>query len=697
MKRLSRVVLFIWSALLIMGGLTACGIKAQLKRADKKFAIGEYYDAADTYKQIYPRISAKKDKKTKGYVAFRQGECYRILNISRAESAYKNALRYKYQLQDSTLYLRLAQVQAYLGKYKDAEKNFALYLNLDSANYIAQAGLYSCQQVSGWKKIPSRYRVSLSKEFNAKKSSNFAPSFIGSDGDAILFTSNRQSKKKGKKNLLHPSPVTGAYTFNIYTARKDANGQWGEILLPEGIYEDGAVAQSENENENDTTNSSTKASPAEMGVACTTSDGKTMFFTYSKPINGQDLGAKIYQSDRVGGEWGEPKEVKLFLDSSITVGHPSINASGDTLYFASDAPGGHGGKDIWMAELIDGHWINVQNLGDEINTSGDEMYPYIRSNGVLYYATNGHPGYGGLDIYKAIPIGRDTAGLYLWDQYNLGIPFNSQGDDFGITFAGNTENGYFSSNRGQKKGLDQIYEFILPEMILAVEGTIRDRAGDPISNATLRLVGNDGTNQKLQARRDGTYYLRLNKGTKYAMLASARGYLNERYTFSTFDLTDSHTYEQDFSLALVSKPITMNNIFYEFGKWELTPESEEGMQSLVKLLNDNPNITIELSAHTDMKGDSLYNLNLSEKRAQSCVNYLIAHGIERERLTPVGYGEQKPVVADQALHKRYPFISVDQVLTPEYILTLNEEQQEICNTLNRRTEFKVLKTTYKLY
>jgi len=281
--------------------------------------------------------------------------------------------------------------------------------------------------------------------------------------------------------------------------------------------------------------------------------------------------------------------------------------------------------------------------------------------------------------------------------YNMGLPFNSSGDDFGITFEGKTENGYLSSSRGQKKGLDQIYRFVLPEMVFAVEGTVTDQVGEPVSEATIRLVGNDGTNQKLQVRKDGTYRITLSKDVRYVMLATARGYLNMKQDLQTMELDDSRTYTQDFQLTMISKPVTMDNIFYEFGKWDLTPESETGMQSLVKLLTDNPNITIELSAHTDMVGDSVFNLRLSEKRAQSCVKYLIDHGIEAERLTPVGYGKQRPVVADKAMSKRYRFIPLGQELTPEFILTLNEKQQEICNQINRRTEFRVLKTTYKMY
>ena len=279
----------------------------------------------------------------------------------------------------------------------------------------------------------------------------------------------------------------------------------------------------------------------------------------------------------------------------------------------------------------------------------------------------------------------------------MGAPFNSNGDDFGITFAGATENGFFSSNRGQKKGFDLIYSFVLPQLEFIIEGNVTDNNGEHLADATLRLVGNDGTNVKTQIRRDGTYRLKLNKDTRYAMLVNARGYLNEKQIFTTEGLKDSYTYEHNFVLSPISKPVKMGNIFFKFGSWELSPDSEDGLNALIKLLNDNPNITIEMAAHTDMVGNNEANQELSLKRAKSVVDYLIKHGIEQERLTPVGYGEEKPVVVDEVLHKQYPYLPKDQVLDEAFITTLSADKQEVCNSLNRRTEFRVLKTTYNLY
>ncbi|MBO4689965.1 MAG: PD40 domain-containing protein [Paludibacteraceae bacterium] len=684
------ILVCVWCALIC--ALCGCSVQQRIKRADKKFAIGEYFAAADIYKECYGRLSTKKDRDLKGYVAYQQGECYRIINNPRAANCYQSALRCKYYQQDSIIFLHTAQVLQYQGKYKDAAKSYELYLEAHPEDYVAKAGKYACLKIDEWKKETSRYKISEAKQFNVQRTSNFAPMFIGQQNDALMFSSNRQEKKTGSKKLKRPSNVTGQQLFQLFQTRKNAAGQWEEIVPAEGLA--GDQQQAEDQQQNDST--AKQAGSAEMGVCTFTRDGRTMYFTYSKPINGQDLGAKIYKSERASGEWGEAQELKIFADSSITVGHPALSPSGTTLYFVSDAPGGQGGKDIWVAELSGDSVVDPQPLPASINTSADEMYPYVHADGTLYFASNGHPGYGGLDIFKAEPdtTSKDTA---IWVLYNMGAPFNTNGDDFGITFDGNSQNGFFSSNRNDKKGFDKIYQFTLPEMEFLTEGLISDDQGNALSDATIRIVGSDGTNSKISARRDGTYKVKLKRDVKYVMLVTARGFLNTKEQFNTLDMKDSKTYHFDFVLNPISRPVKMENIFYEFGHWEITKASETELLNLVKLLQDNPNITIELSAHTDLVGNEQFNQELSQKRAQSCCDFLIKHGIEKERLTPVGYGKQKPVVADKTLHEKYKFIPQEQVLDEAFILSLPADQQEVCNQINRRTEFKVLKTTYKLY
>lgn len=668
---------------LLMLTSTGCSLQYQIKKADRKYDIGEYYDAAERYRKVYSKINPKTQRNLKATVAYRQAECYRILNnTSRAASGYKNAIRYGYATTDSLVFIQQARVLQYQGKYKDAEKSYLLYLDGHPGDYVATAGIYACRQIDEWKKTPTRYQFQPTKEMNGKRSSNGSPMFIGNNEDAVMFVSNRELQTTSKKKKKQVSPITGAPLFHLWSIRRDASGKWVDLAPAEGL------GDSSGDSEQKSDSARNASQDIEMGACCFSSDGRTMYLTYACPVPNEDRGAQIYISNRASGEWSAPQPLKLFADSSITCAHPTLCATGDTLYFVSDAPGGMGGKDIWYAEQEGSGWSAPTNAGSRINTAGDEMFPYMHANGTLYFASNGHPGYGGLDIFA---FDRDS------NLVNMGHPFNSQGDDFGITFAGNTQNGFFSSNRGQKRGYDQIYSFLLPEMVFEIQGRILDPEGNPVNDSQLRLIGNDGTNTRLSVKKDGSYRIRIKKDVRYAMLAGARGYLNAANRLSTEGESDSHTYTLDFTLAPVSRPVKMDNIFYQFGSHLLTADSEAGLQQLTKMLTDNPNITIELSAHTDMKGDSIYNQKLSLRRAQSVVDYLLKQGIEPERITPVGYGETKPVIVSDEQHRQYPFLPVEQELNEAFILSLNEEQQEICNTLNRRTEFRVLKTTYKLY
>ena len=640
---------------------TSCGINARIKKADKKYNIGEYYTAGEMYKSIYGRISYK-DKAKRAEIAYKQADCYKRLNHRRTAQVYNYAIRNNYP--DSIVYLRYAQVLQQNGKYADAAKQYKIYLESNPDDPVALDGLEACEQVSVWRTVPSRYKVRLATDFNAKRSSTFAPAFIGESADALIFTSNRNLTRAIGKN----SAITGVPENHMYSVRKNVTGKWEEVEKVEGLT-----------SEND------------EGVCSFTADGKTMYFTRSISVSGSDCGARIYMSSRAGGEWSEPQSLTLFQDSTITTAHPSISPDGLTLYFVSDAPGGFGGNDIWRATYEEGEWKAVENLGPEINTSEDEMFPTLRNDTTLYFSSRGHAGYGGLDLFKAVYTNEH------WQVENMGQPFNTNGDDFGITFAGATESGFFSSNRNDKKGYDAIYAFELPELVYQIEGKVTDYNGEPITDAYVRIVGSNGMNAKIQAKKDGSYRFKLAQNTDYVMLASCRGFLNQKQDVSTQGLTDSKSYKQDVLLTPISKPVTMDNIFYEFGKWDITPDSEASLLELVKLLNDNPNITIELSAHTDKVGNAEQNKILSEKRAQSVVNFLISKGIEKERLTPIGYGKEKPVVADKALHDKYPFIPIDTELNEAFIDSLTPEQQEIANQINRRTEFKVLKTTYKLF
>jgi len=224
-----------------------------------------------------------------------------------------------------------------------------------------------------------------------------------------------------------------------------------------------------------------------------------------------------------------------------------------------------------------------------------------------------------------------------------------------------------------------------------------DEKGTALPDAVIRLVSRSGVNARIRTKKDGTYRIKLEKDMDCIMLASSRGYLNQKNTVSTMGLNDSKIYTVNFQLSAISKPIQLENIFYEFGKWDLTPASENGLQVLVKILNDNPNITIEISANTDYVGNNESNKILSQKRAKSVVDYLISRNIASDRLSSVGNGEEKPVVVDADLAEKYTFLKENDVLDEGYVTKLTADQQTIVNQINRRTEFRVLKTTYKLF
>ena len=658
-KNLIYISLFIIALI----SLQSCGVKARIKKADKKFEIGEYYSAGEIYKSVYGKVSAK-DKPLRSRIAFQQGECNRLLNYYQAEKSYANAVKYEYA--DSIVYLRFAQVLQRNGKYADAAKYYAIYLKKDSSDILAKEGLKLLDLIKKLNAEAIPYKVKRADNFNVRRTNTFSPAYIGSDADMLFFTSTRSlNKKVVQKN----SAITGLPNNKIFFVRKNATGKWEK---PE------------------TVSSEDSASTTDDGVCSFSPDGKVMYFTRARQQIESAVGTEIYSSTRAGGTWSEPKRIKFFADSTVLVAHPAVAPDGETIYFVSDSPDGLGGKDIWKGKIEGDECKYIENLGKQINTPGDEMFPVIRQNGVLYFSSNGQPGYGGLDIFKAEKQKDET-----WIVRNVGAPVNSQADDYSMTFENNLEKGYFSSNRGEVRGYDALWSFEMASNEFVLEGKVLDDEKNPIADAVIRLVSNTGMNARLMTKKDGSYRIKLEKDMDCVMMASARGYLNSENKLSTNGLKESKTFNKDFTLQAIYKPIQLSNIFYEFGKWNLTPESEKGLQMLLKVLKDNPNISIELSAHTDYVSNNANNKVLSEKRAKSVVDYLIAAGIAPTRLTAVGFGEEKPYVVDANVAKGYPFLKENDVLDEAFILKLKPEQQELANQINRRTEFRVIKTNYK--
>ena len=647
--------------LLIVSSLYSCK-SAKLSDAEEKQRIGEYYEAAAIYRKVYTKTSPKK-RDLRGYIAYRMAECHRLINnTAKATSAYMNAIRYDYP--DSTVYLRMGQMLQKTGRYPEAIKNYDIYMENDPSNLLAINGIQGCELAPGWKKNPTRYEVRRMDKFNSRRG-EFSPMLAGDKYDQLYFASSRSKDKDAKV-----SAITGQNNNNLFLVKQDEKGAW---LAPVELEDEVNTEYDE-------------------GTPSFSPDGNTMYYTYCAQDPEGPRTAEIYISTRSSAKWGKGTRATIVKDSVTALGHPSISPDGKYLYFVSDAVGGFGGKDIFRARVAGNDFGPMENLGEEINTPGDEMFPYVRDSVTLYFASNGHPGMGGLDLFKAT---QDSTGK--WKVENLGAPINSMADDFGITFAGKEERGFFCSNRNDARGYDHIYSFERPTITIFIEGIVNDVDEYPIEDATVRIVGKDGLNVKVPVKKDGTYRVELERDIRYVMMASARGYLNQNYELHTGPEEKNETYIVDFFLSPISKPVVIDNIFYDFDKATLRPESKKALDEMIKMLNDNPNVTIELGAHTDRKGTDQYNERLAQRRAQSVVDYLIAGGIEAARLEAKGYGESVPKTINKKMAKQFDFLKEGDVLTEEFILALPPEQQEIADQINRRTEFKVLRTNYNLF
>ncbi len=643
--------------------LISCGIDKNLKKGEKFLSLGEYYDAADQFKQAYTKTPPK-ECENRGKLALKMARCYNKINSTpKAVNAYRNAIRYNQaSLDDRLAYARLLLKN---GEYKQAEKEFRILVDSMPDNILAQNGLKSAQMAPGWKKAGSRYQVKKMDVFTSRRA-DYSPMLLGDEYEQIYFTSTRNDAQGDEL-----SGITGTKAGDIFYSEKDDKGKWSR---PE------AIATGLN-------------TDYDEGACCFTPDGKEMYLTQCVTDPASPRFAQIVTSSRSDAAWGKVQKLEITQDTLSTYAHPAISPDGEWLYFVSDMPGGMGGYDIWRVRITPSGLGGVENLGTPINTPGDEMFPTFRPNGDLYFSSNGHIGMGGLDIYIA-RIDEKT------QQYKIehpGYPLNSEADDFGMTFEGPHNRGFFSSNRKDGRGYDHIYSFNNPEIVTTMKGWVYEKDGYELPAAQVMVVGNDGTYRKLPVKSDGSFTLPIHPEVDYLVMASCKGFLNHKEELRIDSAKESKEYVLQFPLASISAPVLIDNIFYDFDKATLTPASTQALDKLVALLKENSHVTIELSAHCDYKGNSEYNKRLSQRRAQSVVDYLIAHGIEKDRLTPVGYGKERPKTIRRKLTEKYPWLKEDDVLTQNFILKQTREHQEICNQLNRRTEFKVLRTTYKLF
>ncbi len=631
------------------------------KKADKAFAVEQYYKAAELYKKAYKKT---KNRALKAEITFKQAECYRLTGLDRdakrAESYYKRAIKTKYP--DVVVYLRYADMLKKNAKYEEALQEYKKYVKLNPTDIRGEKGVKSCQLAMDWEVKPTRYKVALMPIINSRYS-DFSPAFGNKNYTEIYFASSRKGSAGGGVDER-----TGESFMDIYKTRIGKKAKWSSPIP-----------------EMETINSDANEGPMYLNKR-----GSAMYFTKCKVEKKKQLGCDIYVSQRKGKLWTEAKKLQIKVDSGVTVGHPAVSVDESTIFFSSDQTGGYGGKDIWVVQKIKrNQWSDPMNLGPAINTSGDEMFPFLHSDGTLYFASDGHIGMGGLDILKSSP----DSNLSFTSVINLKSPINSPADDFGMIIEKDGERGYFTSNRAGGKGGDDIYQFELPPLIFTLRGVVTDsKTGAIITSANVQLIGSDEQSKDMKTDNSGSYnYKKIKPITSYEIVASMEGYLRKKKTLTTVGEEHNKDFVLDFELDPIIREIILPRIEYDYAKWDLRGKSIEDLNVLIITLNENPNITIELRSHTDYRGTDLQNQILSQKRADACINYLIANGIDTERLTAKGMGESEPYVIEHKDGK----LKLGDVLTKDYIDKLRRRKnREQAHQYNRRTTFKVVSQDY---
>lgn len=647
----------------------AQNLNIRKQRADKFYETGEYARAATIYKKALKR---NKNKSEKAEINFKITECFRLINnLKKIEAFYKKAIALHYS--NPIIFYNYGTVLLKLEKYEEALVQFKKYKDLAPSEIKADEAIETVSLAKEWKKNPTVHVVKIFKKINSRYN-DFCPSFDESkDYNDIYFTSDRGmnlSKQKRKRNSItgpSKSNITGQIFCDIFVIKKKKNDEWGDAVALDTtvntIYDDGATSL--------------------------TKDGKIMYFSTCKIEKGKQQGCQIFEMKKTAGNWAVPKQLKIIKDSTVSLGHVSVSSDGNILYFVSNMTGSKGGMDIWKVEKIkNGDWGTSENM-KEINTAANEDFPFIREDGVFFFSSDRFPSMGGYDIFRAE---KNEDGQLVIE--NMKSPVNSSGDDFGIVFKGKTENGLFTSNRIGGAGGDDIYSVEVPPVEFFVKGLVKNESGNFLPGAIIRLFGSDGSSFRDTTGKDGRFQRKLKKKTDYVFAVYKEGYFMGKAKFSTIGLTQSTDFKPVIILTALAKTFEISNINYDFGKTTLKEESKPTLDSLAEILKDNPNLTIELSSHSDMVGSAEINMDISQKRAQSVVDYLGDHGILLERMVAVGYGKSKPKVVTKDLAKQYSFFKENDVLDDAFVNSLKDDEKVIANALNRRTEFKVLSTNF---
>ncbi len=638
----------------------AMGQKAA-EEADDAFKKGFYYNAIELYKKAYTNERSASGKAT---LIFKTAEAYRVLgDAQNAAVWYEKANKAQYP--DPVTYFWIGEMLKEQGKYAEAVVAFNKYKEKNPGDSRADASLAACQLAQTWTDNPSRYTVDPEVLLNTPQY-DFCAAFSDKRNSDLVFASSRAASTGTETD-----GIAGESFTDLFYSSRDKLGKWSEpVKLPPSI---------------DT--------PGHEGAPTFNSKRSVLYFTRCPREKKKSFGCDIWMSKKVGNDYAEPVMLALRPEQGkddtlvITIGHPALSKDDGTLLFSSNMPGGRGGKDLWRVALDKNGMPTgpATNLGAEVNSKKDDMFPFVRENGNLYFASDGHAGMGGMDIFLAEKTGENTWGHV----ENVKSPLNSSGDDFAIIFDGAEDKGYFTSNRPGGKGQDDIWRFMMPNMVFALQGTAYDKlTQQPLADAKIEVVGTDGSSFNALTDQNGGFafvekgkdrYIKEN--TSYTIRASKDRYLVVNDQITTVGLNESTTFVKEYFLMPVTdKGITLPEVQYPVDKFELTQAGKDSLETLYNTLVENPTIVIELRSHTDSRQTRSYkggNLELSQKRAQSCVNYLVTKGIDPARMVPVGRAALEPLFTDAQI-KAMP----------------TKEEKEAAHQKNRRTDFKVISFDY---
>ena len=642
------------------------------KNADLAFGRKQYLEAADRYKKAYKK--SKRDKAERARISFQMGECYRLIGLTkRAEPYYKRVTNTDYPATHPEVYLYLAETYKTNQKFKEAIECFEMYKKMVPSDPRGQLGIETTNLIQEWIDNPSRYQLTLLKKINSKNS-DFGAIWTNNNYNEIIFTSARKGSTGGEKE-----EITGQDFTDFWTSKQDRKGDWSTPTLAD-------------ENENINTDDSD-------GAGFMNANYTKLYFTRCQAGEHRKNGCQIMVASKSGGSFSNAIPVEIAtVDTLDIVGHPTLTSDELILYFSAERAGGFGGKDLWVStrKSTTEPFGRPFNLGENINTAGDEVFPFLRNDTTLYFSSNGHGGMGGLDVLVSTI---DTAGN--WGKpVNMKYPMNSTGDDFAICFHPTQEKGFVSSNRGNNRGVDDIYYFEEPSIHFTFSGTVKDENTlQLVSNATVRFVGSDGSVMSTRTSDKGYFNFsesQVNKNTTYEITIDKDNYFTLNATETTVGLEFSKDFVKEYMIQPIpDEPIMLPDILYDLGKWDLKPQFEDSLQGLIETLQVNPTITIELASHTDARASEESNDILSQKRAQSVVDYLIIRGIDPLRLTAKGYGERVPRTIHKDMTVRGYTFKAGTQLTEDFINKLpSNEAREAAHQLNRRTEFRILSKDY---